>query len=175
MGMTTAELQKLALSQTVYEGLPQEGNPGNDGNPWTIRELLEAGYIRQASYDENATPQFSTSSPQLSALSGMLGWKLVNVQPNMTSGFAGAAFQAPSGEIVFAFRGVELDIVSPNHPTGIANDAITAAQVAVGGNLGEPNQFKDAKDFFDQTRNLLAYSLFQVSSISRISPQSLVH
>lgn len=100
--MTKAELQKLALSQVIYRDLPKTVNPNRDDGTWTIKDLIKANYIKDASYDDNAVPEFSTSSPQLSALSGMLDWTLVNFQSNTSSGFAGAAFKDLSGELVFA-------------------------------------------------------------------------
>lgn len=161
--MGLEDLQKLALSQVVYEDdLPEGGNPGNQGNPWTIDDLIRAGIIDGAQYIETANPPYSFSKPQLEALSGMLDWTLVNYQPNTSSGFAAAAFQSPSSEIVFALRGTESDVISPTNPTGIADDFIADALIAIGGNPTGVNQFTDAETFFTDT-------LASVSGISGYS------
>lgn len=139
----TAELQKLALSQAVYIDLPQNNNPATD-QPWTVDELIKGGLITGASYS-STTQTYTFSKPQLNALSGMLDWTLVHFQSNTLSGFAGAAFQNPSDELVFAFRGTE-----PAIPD--LGDFVTDAQIAAGGNtLGTPNQFDDAFDFWVTT------------------------
>lgn len=110
----------------------------------TIDELIKDGVISKD--DLNKKSELSAIKDESNPLRS---WKLINFQPNTTSGFAAAAFQNPdTKEIVFAFRGTE-----PNR--GIytfLQDAITDAQLAVSGNaLGKPNQFNDAFAFFDKT------------------------
>ncbi len=148
MSMSSAELQKLALSQVVYsEYLPEDGNPNNQGEPWTIEELIKANLIKGTSYD-SGTQQY-IFSPALSALSGMLDWTLVNFQPNTTSGFAGAAFQDPSDELVFAFRGTEPTLFTD--PLRALQDFNQDLQIAMDTNLSGPSQFEDAFDFWIST------------------------
>lgn len=110
---------------------------------WTVGQLMSG----------KAIPEDDLNKPELIALkegaNAIQSWKLINFQPNTTSGFAAAAFQNPdTKEIVFAFRGTE-----PNKDIyTFLQDAITDAQLAVSGNaLGKPNQFNDAFTFFDKT------------------------
>lgn len=144
--MTTAELQKLALSQVVYNDLPQGNNP-TTGNPWTIGELIRADYIEDASYN-STTDTYTFSAPQLSALSGMLDWTLANFQPNTSTGFAGAAFQDSSDELVFAFRGTEF--FTNGFINGI-NDIAQDIEIAMGEESHGQTQFDDAFDFWTST------------------------
>lgn len=147
--MNTAELQKLALSQVVYnQNLPQDGNPNNNGAPWTIAELIRGQYIQDASYNE-ATQQYIFHKPQLLALAGMLDWTLVNYQPNTTSGFVGAAFQSPSEELVFAFRGTEPNLLG--NPLQALQDFDQDLQIATNTNLPGVSQFEDAFSFWVET------------------------
>ncbi len=145
--MTTSELQKLALSEVTYIDLPQGDNPTTN-QPWTIEELIKGDYIPGASY--NSTSQtYSFPKPQLSALSGMLDWTLVNFQSNTSTGFAGVAFQDSSDELVFAFRGTESDLIS--NPQRALKDFGQDLQIALDTNSSDPNQFDDAYDFWAST------------------------
>lgn len=145
--MTTADLQKLALSQVIYStNLPQGKNPSNE--PWTIGDLIKNNFIEFASYDWN-TQQYIFHKPQLLALAGMLDWTLVNYQPNTTSGFAGAAFQSPSEELVFAFRGTEPNLLT--NPLQALQDFDQDLQIATNTNLPGDSQFEDAFSFWIDT------------------------
>lgn len=94
------------------------------------------------------------SSPELSALadpdSKLRSWTLINYSPNDSSGFAGAAFQSPSGEIVFAFRGTE---------PKTAEDISTDFDIFMQDNYGHlANQFSSAESFVSTTLNNPSYS-----------------
>lgn len=146
--MNTAALQKLALSQVVSSpSLPQGDNPVTN-TAWTIEELIKGGYIQFASYDVN-TQEYVFGKPQLTALSGMLNWTLTNYQPNTNSGFAGAAFQSTSGELVFAFRGTEPNLLT--NPLQALQDFDQDLQIATNTNLPGVSQFEDAFSFWVET------------------------
>ena len=150
MSMSPAELQKLALSKVVCDDLPQTGDPENNGAPWTIGRLIEAGYIDNATYNENSTPQYTFSSPEIAALSGMLNWTLVNFQSNTSTGFAGAAFQDnTSEELVFAFRGTE--------PVSQFGADITNADLQIALQESLPSQFIEAENFVNSVLNNSQY------------------
>lgn len=147
MSMTTAELQKLALSQVISEDLPQGDNPNRTSGIWTIEDIIKADFIKGASY--NDTTQAYSFVPQLAALSGMLGWTLINFQPNTVSGFAGAAFKNTANELVFAFRGTEPHLST--NPVAALQDFAQDLQIAMDTNLPGPSQFEDAFNFFTNT------------------------
>ena len=135
--MTTSELQKLALSQLVY-------SPGLSSahDSWTIDGLIRAGVIEDASYSD--TLGTYTFSPQLSILSTMLDWTLVDFESN-PNGFAGAAFKTPSSELIFAFRGTEL------FSNGLLNglkDIEQDINIAMNEETSGQTQFDDAFDFW---------------------------
>ena len=134
---TCNAIEYMSLSALAYI------NFSNYHIGWTVGQLMSG----------KAIPEDDLNKPELIALkegaNAIQSWKLINFQPNTTSGFAAAAFQNPdTKEIVFAFRGTE-----PNKSIyTFLQDAITDAQLAVSGNaLGRPNQFNDAFAFFDKT------------------------
>lgn len=134
---TCNAIEYMSLSALAYI------NFSNYHIGWTVGQLMSG----------KAIPEDDLNKPELIALkegaNAIQSWKLINFQPNTTSGFAAAAFQNPdTKEIVFAFRGTE-----PNKSIyTFLQDAITDAQLAVSGNaLGKPNQFNDAFAFFDKT------------------------
>lgn len=134
---TCNAIEYMSLSALAYI------NFSNYHIGWTVGQLMSG----------KAIPEDDLNKPELIALkegaNAIQSWKLINFQPNTTSGFAAAAFQNPdTKEIVFAFRGTE-----PNKDIyTFLQDAITDAQLAVSGNaLGKPNQFNDAFTFFDKT------------------------
>ena len=142
--MTTAELQKLALSQIVYDDLPVGKHPTTD-EPWTIDQLIRGGFITGASYSNGA---YAFSS-QLTALSGMLDWTLANFQSNTSSGFAGAAFKNTANELVFSFRGTEPHLFT--NPVVALQDFAQDLEIAMDTNLPGPSQFNDAYEFWANT------------------------
>ena len=65
-----------------------------------------------------------------------------------SSGFRAAAFQSPSGEIVFSFKGTDFDPSNPKTYMDTAKDIANAdAQIALGMSLNLPAQFADAEKF----------------------------
>ncbi len=95
------------------------------------------------------------SSPDLSALanpgSSLRSWTLIDFQPNTASGFSGAAFKSPTGEIVFAFRGTE-----PEGLTAI-KDFSTDLDILMG---RMPQQFSDAKAFVQKIQQEFGTGVF---------------
>ncbi len=68
-----------------------------------------------------------------------------------SSGFRAAAFQSPSGEIVFSFKGTDFDPSNPKTYTDTAKDIANAdAQIAFGNSVGLPAQFAEAEKFVDK-------------------------
>ena len=68
-----------------------------------------------------------------------------------SSGFRAAAFQSPSGEIVFSFKGTDFDPSNPKTYTDTAKDIANAdAQIAFGDSVGLPAQFAEAEKFVDK-------------------------
>lgn len=79
------ELEYMALSKLVYEDLSSvEG--------MTIGDIL------------NSDPPVIQDSNNivLSNLEGIYSYELISFEPNTTSGFAGAAFQSPTGKYVLS-------------------------------------------------------------------------
>lgn len=114
----------------------------------SINNLIATGRISEDDLDK---PQLSLIND---ASSPLRSWKLINFQPNTSSGFAGAAFQSPTGEIVFTFRGTENGFSSATEILQTLDDFTTDLQLAIGGsNLNQPNQFQDAYEFVRSTIN----------------------
>ena len=68
-----------------------------------------------------------------------------------SSGFRAAAFQSPSGEIVFSFKGTDFDPSNPKTYMDTAKDIANAdAQIAFGNSVGLPAQFTEAEKFVDK-------------------------
>lgn len=136
--MSLTPEQYLALTQIGYQNF----NLTADRN-LTISELI-------TKYD---LPGEGT--PVLAALSSLSGYTLVNFQANTTSGFSGAAFQAPlgpngePGEIIFALRGTEPDLTKDF--MGALRDFEADLEIATDTNLSGPSQFDDAFDFYTNT------------------------
>lgn len=142
--MSVTSEQYLALSAVCYTNFDASIAEKLNKSGVTINYLVDNSKIPD--YEDSST---NTVNPKYQHLADLGSWKLINFQPNTTSGFAAAAFQNPdTKEIVFAFRGTE-----PNKSIyTFLQDAITDAQLAVSGNtLGKPNQFNDAFTFFDKT------------------------
>lgn len=102
------------------------------------------------------------SMPELAALKDtnhpLRDYTIIKVQPNTETGFAGLVLQSPSGELVFAFRGTEVDGFSILDPYGTP-DIIMDAQLSLpGSTLGPPSQFADAVTFFTDTINQIGES-----------------
>lgn len=131
------ELEYMALSKLVYEDL-------------SLAEGMTIGDIF------NSDPPIVQDSNNivLSNLGGIYSYELISFQSNTSSGFAGAAFQSPTGEIVFAFRGTENGFSSATEILQTLDDFTTDLQLAIGGsNLNQPNQFQDAYEFVRSTIN----------------------
>lgn len=146
MNNTVTDLQYLALSAISYSDLPTEkiiDENDQTTRSWTIFDLIDAGLIED--YYVNAVTK--EVDPKYAVLASMLDWELVGFQSNTSTGFASAAFQSTSGEVVFAFRGTEPDVISPLNPTSFADDFLTDLQIALGSN--GVNQFSDAVNFVD--------------------------
>ena len=91
------------------------------------------------------------SKPELSALKSssnlLRSYTLIDFA-STSSGFRAAAFQSPSGEIVFSFKGTDFDLSSIKGYIEADNDISNAdAQIALGMSLNLPAQFADAEKF----------------------------
>ncbi len=126
--------QYLALAQLVYNNFSQS----DVNNQLTISQILD---------DPNRQIEHE-GEPVLQGLASISDWKLVNFQSNM-SGFAGAVFQSPTGEIVFALRGTEPDLAADFK--GALRDYETDLEIATDTNLSGPSQFDDAFNFWTNT------------------------
>ena len=95
-------------------------------------------------------------------LDTVMDWTLINCQPNMRSGFAGAAFRSPEGETVIAFRGTE-----PTKLGRLYKDVETDYKIYTGLDQELVAQFTDAKEFVRQTLEI--ESLDEISKRHRLS------
>jgi hypothetical protein len=91
-------------------------------------------------------------------------WTLINCQPNMKSGFAGAAFRSPAGETVIAFRGTE----PPSLP-----DFGADALIYTGFDHKIIAQFSDAKQFVCQTLGIHSLDKMSKNKMPRFTGHSL--
>ena len=89
----------------------------------------------------------------------MSNWTLSNYQGNTNSGFAGAAFQDSTGEIVIASRGTE-----PSLSTAI--DFLNDAQIYTGWSEKLIGQMGDAESFVRTTLGIDALSNYNYSNVS---------
>ena len=94
------------------------------------------------------------SKPELSALKSssnlLRSYTLIDFT-STSSGFRAAAFQSPSGEIVFSFKGTDFDPSNPKTYMDTAKDIANAdAQIAFGNSVGLPAQFTEAEKFVDK-------------------------
>ncbi|HYG83887.1 MAG TPA: hypothetical protein VD907_03350 [Verrucomicrobiae bacterium] len=131
--------QYLALSQFAHNDFSQT----DVNNQLTISQILT---------DPNREIEHA-DEPVLEGLANIGDWKLVNFQSNTASGFAGTAFQSPTGEIVFTFRGTEPKLFSD--PIQALKDFETDLEIATDTNLSGPSQFDDAFDFWADTMQLV--------------------
>ncbi len=92
--------------------------------------------------DLNKKPEFSSLQDPSNPLRS---YKLINFEKNDITGFAAAAFQSPSGEIVFAFRGTE----TTKNGIPVWNDAATDA--IIGLTVLPPLQAQNVLDFAQST------------------------
>ncbi len=106
----------------------------------TIKELIERKAIPKD--DLNSNPELS---PLLDPSNPLRSYKLINFEKNDITGFAAAAFQSPSGEIVFAFRGTE----TTENGVPVWNDAATDA--IIGLTVLPPLQAQNVLDFAQST------------------------
>lgn len=130
--MSLTDEQYLVLSNIAYIDF----NINTDRNK-TIGQLINEGKIEVGEEWQDV-------------LQSVRDFKLTNFRNNnglTGSGFAGSAFEAPSGETVFAFRGTE-----PDKADQILHDlAITDGHIALQLRDGLPQQFYDARKFVEDT------------------------
>ena len=139
----------VAFSALSYNNFPKGNNPDTN-KPWTLSDLVKAGKIEGASFIEKEN-KIHVSKPELSALKGssnpLHSYTLLDFI-STSSGFRAAAFQSPSGEIVFSFKGTDFDLSSIKGYIEADNDISNAdAQIALGMSLNLPTQFADAEKF----------------------------
>ena len=139
----------VAFSALSYNNFPKGNNPDTN-KPWTLSDLVKAGKIEGASFIEKEN-KIHVSKPELSALKGssnpLHSYTLLDFI-STSSGFRAAAFQSPSGEIVFSFKGTDFDLSSVKGYIEADNDISNAdAQIALGMSLNLPTQFADAEKF----------------------------
>lgn len=106
--------QYLSLSQFISNDF----SPSDVNNQLTIAQILS---------DPNREIEHN-NEPVLDGLATIGDWKLINFESNTTSGFAAAAFQSPTGEIVFALRGTEPNLFS--NPTEALKDFESDLEIA---------------------------------------------
>ena len=98
--MVTTE-QYLALSALAYSDLTKfEGS--------SLGELLGFANKDNGIIKDYRNKQGNVN-PQFTPLEGLASYTIVCFEQDDVSGFAGVAFRSPSGKIVLAFRGTELD------------------------------------------------------------------
>ena len=134
--------QYLALSSMAYsDGL--SGRSPVTGDLWRIGELIEANKIKDYYKDGSV-------ALELRPLSSLSDWIIVNAHTS-PSGMSAIAVQNPeTKEIVFAYRGTDLD----KGPIATMKDFVTDAAIASSGNLtvrAGLNQFQDAFNFYVDT------------------------
>ena len=139
----------VAFSALSYNNFPKGNNPDTN-KPWTLSDLVKAGKIEGASFIEKEN-KIHVSKPELSAFKGssnpLHSYTLLDFI-STSSGFRAAAFQSPSGEIVFSFKGTDFDLSSIKGYIEADNDISNAdAQIALGMSLNLPTQFADAEKF----------------------------
>ncbi len=139
----------VAFSALSYNNFPKGNNPDTN-KPWTLSDLVKAGKIEGASFIEKEN-KIHVSKPELSALKGssnpLHSYTLLDFI-STSSGFRAAAFQSPSGEIVFSFKGTDFDLSSIKGYIEAGKDIANAdAQIALGMSLNLPAQFADAEKF----------------------------
>lgn len=119
----------LAIAQFAYNDFIWPANKGED-----------IDYLKFNYEIEHET------APVLAALNDIGDWELVGYQANTDNGFAAIALRDPStGELVFSFRGTEID-----HGLGQAGaDIGTDINIALG---NFPSQFSEAYTFFTTVR-----------------------
>lgn len=133
--------QYLALSAAAYANF---GSVALDGKANLISQLIKAG------------GPIELDKPELLPLKDMGSWTLLNFHSVPSTGFAGAAFRSPDGQIVIAFRGSDdkLDWVGSN------------AQIAT--SFSNPTQFEDAERFvYDTLVNHAGYGFASRSEMFR--------
>jgi hypothetical protein len=118
-------IQYLALSEFI----------SNDFSQSDVDNRLR---IAQIIGDQNREIKHR-GEPVLAGLDGIGDWKLINFQSNTVSGFAGAAFQSPTGEIVFALRGTEPNLLT--NFMGALGDFEADLEIATDVNLSGPSQY----------------------------------
>lgn len=147
--MTTFR-ENLVLSQISYNDFKES----RSGKPLAIGTLLDNprsslnGYLNEGDNSAWREP-----------LESMRDWKLINYQPNTSSGFSGAAFQNSKGEIVIVFRGTEAEL-----SLNFIRDGWTDGKIAATLNSKLIGQFSDAEKFICQTMG--------VKSIKDLPPDS---
>lgn len=142
--MSLTPEQYMALSALCYTDYPSR--VPTDANHPSIQKLINDSN-NGAKEINNYKDSNGNINPQFLALSSLNSWELISFQPNTLSGFAGAAFKSPSGEIVFAFRGTEID----GDLLTILQDFSQDLQIATDTTLSGPNQFDDAHAFWLNT------------------------
>lgn len=134
--------QYLALSSMAYsDGL--SGRSPVTGDLWRIGELIEANKIKDYYKDGSV-------ALELRPLSSLSDWIIVNAHTS-PSGMSAIAVQNPeTKEIVFAYRGTDID----RGVGDVVKDLLTDAAIANSGNLivkDGINQFQDAFNFYINT------------------------
>lgn len=144
--MTISTEQYLALSALVYTEYPSRSP--NDANRPSIQQLIHDSNNNGIEI-ENYKNSNDNINPQFLALDSLASWQLISFQSS-PNGFAAAAFQAPAGsngepgEIVFAFRGSEENLLDIDWWG-------TNAQIV--SSLLIPAQFASAENFVFETMN----------------------
>jgi len=114
--MVTTE-QYLALSALAYSDLTKfEGS--------SLGELLGFANKDRGIIKDYRNKQGNVN-PQFTPLEGLASYSIVCFEQDDASGFAATAFKSPSGEIILAFRGTELD----RGILATLSDLVTDAQI----------------------------------------------
>ena len=134
--MSLTPEQYMALSTAAY------GKYTNTNKNTTFRDML-------GKKDQNIISD-SDSSTSIELHASLSDYKLLDFT-STSSGFRAAAFQSPSGEIVFSFKGTDFDPSNPKTYMDTAKDIANAdAQIAFGNSVGLPAQFAEAEKFVDK-------------------------
>ena len=134
--MSLTPEQYMALSTAAY------GKYTNTNKNTTFRDML-------GKKDQNIISD-SDSSTSIELHASLSDYKLLDFT-STSSGFRAAAFQSPSGEIVFSFKGTDFNPSNPKTYTDTAKDIANAdAQIAFGNSVGLPAQFAEAEKFVDK-------------------------
>ncbi len=118
---------------------------------------------------ENGTmsrKDFNINSPEFSALQNssnpLLSYTLIHFEKDDVSGFAGAAFQSPSGEIVFSFKGTDA-----GNGSEFSKDIANADEQIFTGSSNSANENGFIGNTWNRLRGAIFVQFIKVSSNKR--------